>query len=56
MIYLDKSYGRLVGGVPYEVQEEGRDYFIVNNHHVPKMLCKEYQPRVDVEAEYEDFI
>lgn len=56
MICLDRNYGKLVRDVPYKVQEEGRDYFLVNNHCVPKNLCKQYQPKIDEEAEYEDFV
>ncbi len=56
MIYLTKSYGKLVSGVPYEIKEEGRDYFVVNNHYIPKNLCKTWVPEIDEEREYEEFV
>lgn len=56
MIVLQKNYGKLIGGIPYNLQEEGRDWVRVNNHYVPKKLISEYRPEENEEKEYEDFV
>lgn len=55
-IALRSFYGKLQPGVGYRVTDEGRDWYYVNRHYVPKFLCSEYVPPIEVPEEYEDYV
>lgn len=56
MVCLNKNFGNLTANVPYEISEEGYDWYLINNQYVPKFIVTKYQPKINEEAEYEDFV
>lgn len=54
-IYLTSPWGNLRTNVEYKYTKEGRDFFVINNCHVPKNITTFNPDRLKKNSELPDY-